>query len=588
MSQREAGLKQKPIHVIALLAACLFLSSFIPAWGGRLVSFALLASLGAFLFLRFPNKSDTSRTPDTLPDQPSQFVIKEGLKFQEEVPLQCLTREYRLGQRRETEAALSVALGSVLKAIGAAIDCHTAAIFFVGKTNGVYLRAWYSQNDEQIIPGAVISPGQGLVGVMAKEAGSTKIENDLVSNSRTLYYYKENVGVRSFLGVPIMIDGLFRGAITLDHTEPGRFTEKHLETLKEFSATIGHLCLQSYLQLEHRIDRERVAALKNMERDFLDMVSVREILERLAEVTGRALEYDRLTIALKGVADEAEVVLVRGEDPEFFQNFKFSLREAGVITLALAKNVAIQREFEAERYTPRFTAREKVNSAIRSIVIEPLGSKVESLGVLSLESRNPHQYGKVDCEVLRNLTTAASVALVKARMLEAMQTLATRDGLTGLANHREFQNMLNMALRAATRYQHSLALVMTDIDYFKKVNDTQGHPAGDMVLKEISRLLQSCVRQGVDSVARYGGEEFAIILSKADEQMMLETAERIRAAVEKLSISIGLGKSIQTTMSFGCALFPENARTQKEIIDCADKALYRAKHTGRNRVVKAT
>jgi len=324
-----------------------------------------------------------------------------------------------------------------------------------------------------------------------------------------------------------------------------------------------------------------------MERDFLDVAGVREILERLAEVTGQALMYDRLMISLKGPGDEAEVVLARGEDADFFNGFKFGLRETGVISLALAKNLPIQREFETDRYIPRFSAREKVNNSIRSILIEPLGSKVECLGTLSMESRNQHQYGKTDCEILRNLTTAASVALAKAKMLEAMQTLATRDGLTGLANHREFQNMLAMALRAATRYQHSLALVMTDIDYFKKINDTHGHPAGDLVLKEVAKLLQSNVRQGVDYVARYGGEEFALILSKADETMMLETAERIRATLEKAIVSIGPGKTIQATMSFGCALFPENARGQKEIIECADKALYRAKHTGRNKIVKA-
>lgn len=550
--------------------------------------FSVLAILAICYILFFSSRSEEEEQEEEekIVGQQEPFIAAEGSEACN-ISLHKLTRDYRTEQRTALNQFLSDELIRSLKVLKKAVPCHTAAVFFIGKSDSVYLRAWISEDEDKIVPGAVIQAGMGLIGQMVRNQGGSKIENDFVNNSQTLFYYRDHAGVRSFMAASIIIDNVFRGIVVLDHQEPGRFTKEDQMALENFSRLAGQLSYQSFQQLEHRIDRERITALQNMERGFLDMVSVGEIVKGLADITREALSFDRLMISLKGKGENAKVVWSEGIDSGFFNGFEFQYHEKGLVNITLSKNVPIAREFESGQYTKRFSEREKENKLLRVILVEPIGSKTECIGAISLEKRELQLYSVIEQEMLRNLTTAASVALEKAKTLEAVQTLATRDGLTGLDNHREFQNILGLKIRAAKRTNDALALIMTDIDYFKKVNDTYGHPAGDVVLKEISKILQSNIRQGIDSVARYGGEEFAIVIDKADEAMMLETAERIRSVVEQMAIHIGSGKMLKVTISMGCALYPRDARNQKEFIEKADNALYRAKESGRNRVIRS-
>jgi diguanylate cyclase (GGDEF)-like protein len=154
-------------------------------------------------------------------------------------------------------------------------------------------------------------------------------------------------------------------------------------------------------------------------------------------------------------------------------------------------------------------------------------------------------------------------------------------------NVRTFKATLDKEILRARRTGQSLALFMTDIDHFKKVNDTHGHPAGDAVLRHVAQVVRSQVRDELDIVARYGGEEFACVLVGASAEAALETAERIRAAVESSPSDIGTGTPLGVTLSLGMALFPADGKERQELVDGSDKALYRAKKAGRNRVERA-
>lgn len=165
--------------------------------------------------------------------------------------------------------------------------------------------------------------------------------------------------------------------------------------------------------------------------------------------------------------------------------------------------------------------------------------------------------------------------------------LAYRDGLTGLYNHRSFQERLREEVARSVRYRQPCSMVFMDIDQFKKFNDLHGHPAGDEVLKAIGRLLLGQLDAEVnaresDVAARYGGEELVMILPETPRDGASIKAERLRSATERLTFG---GLEGVVTMSFGVAECPADASTADELILCADQALYRAKHTGRNRVV---
>jgi len=172
------------------------------------------------------------------------------------------------------------------------------------------------------------------------------------------------------------------------------------------------------------------------------------------------------------------------------------------------------------------------------------------------------------------------------QMEQRLRELALRDGLTDLYNHREFYRMCREECGRAQRYGAPLALLMLDIDFFKRINDTLGHPCGDEVLRFVARTLVSVTRAS-DRAARYGGEEFAVIMPQSGVPEAVAAAERIRMTVAERTVSLENGGTIAVTVSIGVAGFPDHGRTEQELVKAADTALYRAKQTGRNRVCAA-
>ena len=170
---------------------------------------------------------------------------------------------------------------------------------------------------------------------------------------------------------------------------------------------------------------------------------------------------------------------------------------------------------------------------------------------------------------------------------EKLRELAFRDGLTGLYNHRYFQDVMDKEVARAERYDRPLSLILFDIDFFKKINDSYGHPFGDIVLKQISRSVEMLVRKS-DVVARYGGEEFAVVLPETGLKGAYVLAERLREGVAGLQICAD-GITARVTVSAGLTTFnPRQSTDEKaKIVEAADQALYQAKENGRNRVCVA-
>ena len=170
------------------------------------------------------------------------------------------------------------------------------------------------------------------------------------------------------------------------------------------------------------------------------------------------------------------------------------------------------------------------------------------------------------------------------REREEYKARARRDLLTGLFNHVSILHRLSTAIGRCKKEGVPLAVLMFDIDHFKKINDTYGHPAGDEVLRRVARVLQHSVRPE-DSVGRYGGEEFTIVLPGMDEDEAFKVAERIRCEVEQLALEFG-GSVVQVTVSGGLALASGNDDTPEFLVATADRAMYAAKNGGRNRVCR--
>lgn len=172
------------------------------------------------------------------------------------------------------------------------------------------------------------------------------------------------------------------------------------------------------------------------------------------------------------------------------------------------------------------------------------------------------------------------------RIYRTLKDESSKDFLTGLNNVRSFDKLFNYAQSSAIERNEKLSMLMLDIDFFKKVNDTYGHHEGDVVLKDLGRILLKTVRI-FDVVSRNGGEEFSVILLDCDHEHSLEIGERIRRAVEEHEFSLTTGKKIKVTISIGSATYPETIQDIDKLREQADMALYRAKRTGRNKVCSA-
>ncbi|MDD2914030.1 MAG: sensor domain-containing diguanylate cyclase [Gallionella sp.] len=229
--------------------------------------------------------------------------------------------------------------------------------------------------------------------------------------------------------------------------------------------------------------------------------------------------------------------------------------------------------------------------AIASVALLPLTRHGELIGSLHFGSADPDRY-VTGCgtDFLERLAEIIAICLESALSQERLKLLGLTDALTGVQNRRYFEHRCQAEISQARRYKHPLACMFLDIDKFKHINDAYGHQTGDEVLKRVAKIIQSQLRE-CETIARYGGEEFVVLLPQTDLHHARQIAERIRSRIEEEQLQAHAGDPINLTISIGLSMLPgedaaaENGQLAERMVASADKALYQAKHGGRNRVV---
>jgi len=215
----------------------------------------------------------------------------------------------------------------------------------------------------------------------------------------------------------------------------------------------------------------------------------------------------------------------------------------------------------------------------------PIIAQADILGMLHVRVFAAHPIGQV--EILTNtIADHIGVTLNNLRLRENLRQQSIRDPLTNLFNRRYLEETLERELRRAARYQRPLGIIMFDIDYFKRYNDTYGHEAGDRVLHSLGQFLLSHLR-AEDIACRYGGEEFVLLLIESNLKDTYQHAETIREGISRVRLEYQDRFLEPIHLSGGVAAFPEHGISSMELIRAADKALYTAKHQGRNQIVSA-
>lgn len=218
----------------------------------------------------------------------------------------------------------------------------------------------------------------------------------------------------------------------------------------------------------------------------------------------------------------------------------------------------------------------------------PLAAHGDTLGVLYIECPTPQAASEVDnhLESLQQLAEMASMSIASLNLRSRLEHQSIRDGLTNLFNRHFMEISLDREVRRAARNHTELAILMIDVDHFKKFNDSYGHEAGDSILREVAEIFRQSVR-AEDIICRYGGEEFVIILPETSSALAIERAEAIRWSVSQMRVRFRTEALREITVSVGVAICPGCGSTLEEILRSADRALYAAKHAGRNQIMMA-
>lgn len=223
---------------------------------------------------------------------------------------------------------------------------------------------------------------------------------------------------------------------------------------------------------------------------------------------------------------------------------------------------------------------------VSSLISSPLISGNNFIGVLRLDEVKPNVYSQEDLRFLATVCDLGAVALENGLLYQNTQELAIHDGLTGLFTKSHFMELLKIEIKSGIRNNRPISLIMLDIDFFKNYNDKFGHMAGDIVLKALSANIAGIIKERLGLVCRFGGEEFCAVLPGQNQSAAMETAEILRSSIANINVFLRRQET-KVTVSIGVSTLSREIVDETELIMIADKAMYAAKASGRNRVVGA-
>jgi diguanylate cyclase (GGDEF)-like protein len=498
------------------------------------------------------------------------------------VPRDALERdEERLtrGSLEEVHQALYYTLDLLRRTL----DLHTCVLMMLDDQSERFRIVEMSSTSDDIADGP-FKDGEGAVGAVIKRGMNMNLEH-IKPGYRGLCYYKSPARVRAFVGVPLIENGRVLGAVCGDRLEDRPFVARD-EGVLEGAAQHVLRTLENervFVQLERTKSEQTV--LHQASQALGAALTEEAVIEAGLKAAAQIVPYD--FAAVTRYEPEHKRHSVRhavGEGAEELKNLSF--RDNASLTAMAVKNrhyLPYRGEFDGQKQVV-YTRAESLRG-MQSLLILPLLVREDPVGTLALAAKRPEAFSPQARQTLSAMANQLAVALANAESVRRLSELATTDGLTGCLNKRSFLDELEKRLKVAERFGKKLSLIVTDIDHFKSVNDTYGHAVGDHVIRGLGEILRNLKRE-TDVVGRFGGEEFCILCEETDARGAVQLAERVREQLRERRFESELGK-LHVTCSLGVAEFPDDAKNDKQLFELADKALYLAKHTGRNRVCTA-
>jgi len=491
------------------------------------------------------------------------------------------------GQLEDFQSFMAASLNLQLELIRRTLNLTTAAFLWAPAASDQLNLLAISSARYDLVSGP-FPKGAGLIGALLKSRNVVTIEH--ASNKYAgLIYYENPGGVGSAIAlrsiVPDMVgqdlsDSFF--ALCVDRLAPGPWTDDERALLQ--LAANKMVMERKFAKLLNTIDQER-SIIQKICTGFRELnrgLGLESVFQATANAVNNLLPVNCIAISLvkKGIHYTA---FISGGLHEQFLGMEYEIHE-GLVGQVLKLNHSLPANASYAGDAPVFSSAHYLHG-YKSLFIIPLRpEKGRPIGALTVAAKAEHLFGKQQQDILSLIADQAAIKIDLAKSHELINKMATTDGLTSLANHRTFQHGFDIMLHRAKRRKSPLAMILCDIDHFKKVNDNYGHQFGDQVLKSVAGSMAKAIRKE-DLAARYGGEEFALVLENSDKKGALLMAERIRNDIAALKFSFEGRQKVGVTISLGIAAFPEDGHEKTQIIELADQALYKAKKQGHNQTV---
>jgi diguanylate cyclase (GGDEF)-like protein len=434
---------------------------------------------------------------------------------------------------------------------------------------------------ENVITGP-FNRSEGVMGAVMMHRKPLRVEG-LRPGHGGLIYYEGPVAVTDFVGVPILEGDSVMGVLCADRMDDRHFDQGDVEAIEASVESL--LSIISNERVFNQLQRTKAeqSKLLTASEALSGKPGEGDALKAALNAASQIVQFEIGAVAL--VAEDGNQVVCEARGPKSEELLGVFVSANESLAAAALKNrhyLPYRGDLDPKQQTLLSKSSQGIFAKIHSAMVLPLTSGDMPIGTLILASSQHNVFDEEVRTTLQVMTNQLSTVIENARMYRKLEELATTDGLTGLPNHRLFQEVLDRKLASSARFGNKLSVIFCDLDHFKSVNDMYGHPVGDLVLKRLSAILTKEVVRDTDLPARYGGEEFAIICEGTDTEGAVNLAERIRGAVEEEVFHTSQG-TLKVTISMGIATYPVHARKKEELIKRADTALYAAKEGGRNR-----
>jgi len=383
-------------------------------------------------------------------------------------------------------------------------------------------------------------------------------------------------GVERF--VPLMNRGELVAVLAVSDSRSGKlYGVEDIDLLQSIAAEVAASTEKEYFHEQLREQDKEITLINRLTTIITSSVSIQEIFEGFAQELKQIVDVDWAAIALVD-GDEVCLSALSGTIVSPWQRGeKIALKGTG--TEWVCRERKSSYETDLARYHRFWTDEYYSKQGIRSIVYLPLAIKDQGIGSLVLASLKPNAYSQRQIRLLEQVALQIATPIENAQLYARAEQRARIDELTGLFNRRHFEERLKEEIGRHSRYGDLFCLLLLDLDNFKAYNDIYGHPAGDILLNQIGKIIKGSVRS-VDQAFRYGGDEFTVVLPQAAVDDAYVVAERVRVQIAR-----GMEqKEIAVTCSVGVASYPADGVISGELVTVADTALYYAKRTGGNRV----